>query len=166
MVIRDSADVQFSPILTQDLVIRDEDGQVRRLVESDDDGKTIEVVCSVTFLTAEDVHEGRCAMPSYDKAPLAGNFRLSVSLPSTGELIGGVEHSINVAACPEEWFFQTPSGTCKGCDTSKSVCRGGKELPVPKKGYWSDLDNAELGFVCVTMIADDFCGLGGYLMWS
>ena len=147
MVIRDSAEVQFSPILTHDLVIRD-DGQARRLGESDGDGNTIVVVCSVTFLTTEGVHEGRCAMPSQDKIPLAGSFRLSVSLPSTGELVGGSEYGINVTACPEEWFFHALSGRCKACDTSKSVCDGGKQLPIPKKGYWSDLDNAELGFVC------------------
>ena len=155
MVIRDSAEVQFSPILTHDLRIGDDDGQVRRLDESDDDG-TVVVVCSITFLMTEDVHEGRCAMPSHDKVPLAGSFRLSVSLPSTGELVGGSEYDISVAACPPEWFFHVPSGRCKACDTSKSVCRGGKELPIPKKGYWSDLDNAELGFVCVAMIAYDF----------
>ena len=153
MAIRDSAEVQFSPILTHGL-IRDDDGQARRLAESDDDGKTIVVVCSVTFLTNEDVHEGRCAMPSDDKIPLAGSFRLSVSLPS-GELVGGSEHGISVTACPPDWFFHTPSGRCKACDTSKSTCSGGKELPIPKKGYWSDLDNAELGFVCdAKMILD------------
>ena len=145
-MIQDSAEVQFSPILTHDLAIRDEYGQARRLGANDDDGKTIVVVCSVTFLTTEDVHEGRCAMPSDDKVPLAGSFRLSVSLPS-GELVGGSEHGINVAACPSEWFFHTPSGRCKACDMSNSVCNGGKELPIPKRGYWSDLHNAELGFV-------------------
>ena len=65
-MIRDSAEVQFSPILTHDLVTRDDDDeQARRLGESDGDD-TIVVVCSVTFLTTEDVHEGRCAMPSND----------------------------------------------------------------------------------------------------
>jgi len=147
MVIRDSADVQFSPILTHDLAIRDDDGQARRLGENDDDGKTIMVVCSVTFLTNEDVHEGRCAMPSDKKIPLAGSFRLSVLLPPTGELVGGSELSINVTACPPEWFFHVPSESCKACDTSKSVCNRGRELPIPKRGYWSDLNNAELGFV-------------------
>ena len=146
-MIRDSAAVQFSPILTHehDLSIRDDDGQARRLSESDDGG-TIVVVCSVTFLTAEDVHEGRCVLPTHDKIPVAGSFRLSVSLP-TGELVGGSEYAIDVVACPEEWFFHAPSGRCQACDTSKSVCNGGKQLPIPRRGYWSDLDNAELGFV-------------------
>ena len=155
-MIRDSAEVQFSPILTHDLVIRN-DGQARRLGESDGDG-TIVVVCSVIFLTTEDVHEGRCAMPSDDKIPLAGSFRLSISLPS-GELVGGADHGINVTACPPDWFFHSPSGRCKTCDTSKSVCNGGKELPIPKKGYWADLANAELGFVCVTMISNEFASV-------
>ena len=94
-------------------------------------------------------------MPTYNKIPLAGSFRLSVLLPSTGELVGGSEYGINVTACPPEWFFHAPSGRCRACDTSKSVCNGGKELPIPMKGYWSDLDNAELGFVCATMMVDD-----------
>ena len=145
MVIRDSVDVQFSPVLKHDLV---GDGQARRLGESDDEG-TIAVVCSVTFLSSDDVHEGRCAMPSSAKIPLAGSFRLSVSLLS-GELVGGSEYGIDVTACPPEWFFHAPSGSCKACDTSKSVCNGGKELPIPKQGFWSDFDNAELGFVCAT----------------
>ena len=150
MTIRDSASVQFSPILTHDLIRDANDERARRLDKSDDDGEatTIVVVCSVTFLTTEDVHEGRCAMPSDDKIPLAGSFRLSVALPSTGELVGGSEHGINVASCPSEWFFHSPSGRCKACDLSKSTCNGGSQLPIPKKGYWSDLDNAELGFVC------------------
>ena len=154
-MIRDSADVQFSPILTHDLVVaRNDDGQARRLGDESDDDGTIVVVCSVIFLTTEDVHEGRCAMPSDNKIPLAGSFRLSVLLAS-GELVGGSEHGINVTSCPPEWFFHSPSGRCKACDTSKSVCNGGKELPIPKKGYWSDLDNAELGFVCAMMITDN-----------
>ena len=146
MVIQDSAEVQFSPVLTHNLV-SDDDSQPRRLDEGNGHG-TIVVVCSVTFTS--DVHEGRCALPSFDKIPLAGSFRLSVSLPSTGELVGGSGYDIEVTACPEEWFFHTPSGRCKACDTSMSVCNGGKELPIPKRGFWSDLDNAELGFVCAT----------------
>jgi hypothetical protein len=159
MVIRDSAEVQFSPILTHDLVVaRNDDGQARRLGDESDDDGTIVVVCSVIFLTTEDVHEGRCAMPSDNKIPLAGSFRLSVLLAS-GELVGGSEHGINVTSCPPEWFFHSPSGRCKACDTSKSVCNGGKELPIPKKGYWSDLGNAELGFVCVPMLSGDFASV-------
>ena len=146
--------MQFSPILTHDLLIRNDDDEARRLGESDGDGTIVVVVCSVTFLTTEDVHEGRCAMPSDNKIPLAGSFRLSVLLAS-GDLVGGSEHGINVTSCPPEWFFHSPSGRCKACDTSKSVCNGGKELPIPKKGYWSDLDNAELGFVCAMMTTDN-----------
>ena len=142
MLIRDSAEVQFSPILTHF-----ENGLARRVLTESDDGGTIMVVCSVKFLTLEDLHEGRCVMPIKDAIPLAGSFRLTVLLPSTGELVGGSEHGINVTACPPEWFFHTPSGRCRACDTSKSVCNGGKELPIPKRGFWSDLDNAELGFV-------------------
>ena len=85
-MVRDLAEVQFSPILTLDL---DDDGQARSLSESDGDG-TIVVVCLVTFLTTEDVHEGRCAMPSQDEIPLAGSFRLSVSLPIDGRTRRGI----------------------------------------------------------------------------
>ena len=146
MIIRDSAEVQFTPVLTHELhLIGDDDGQVRRLGESDNNG-TIVVVCSITFLTYLDVHEGRCAMPSHDKIPLAGSFNLRVTLNS-GNLVGGTEYGLQVTSCPKDWYFHRPSGRCVECDLDKSICRGGRELPVPKKGFWSDLEHAELGYM-------------------
>ena len=102
-----------------------------------------------------------CAMPSDGKSPLAGSFRLSISLPS-GELFGESEYGINVTACPPEWFFHVPSGSCKTCDTSKSVRNGEKVAYSQKKGYWADLDNAELGFVSVTMLSGDFASVAAF----
>ena len=37
-----------------------------------------------------------------------------------------------------------------------------RKLPIPKKGYWADLDNAELGFVSVTMISGDFASVAAF----
>ena len=146
--IQDSVNVQFSPILTYDLT---DGGQERRLGGSDDEAQ-VQVVCAVIFLSSLDIHEGTCQLPTRDKIPLAGSFRLSVSLTSSGELVGGSDYGVNVTSCPAEWFFHRPSGSCRFCDESKSLCRGGKELPVPRPGYWSDLEeNAELGFVYVTI---------------
>ena len=146
--IQDSVNVQFSPILTYDLT---DGGQERRLGGSNDEAQ-VQVVCAVIFLSSLDIHEGTCRLPTRDKIPLAGSFRLSVSLTSSGELVGGSDYGVNVTSCPAEWFFHRPSGSCRFCDESKSLCRGGKELPVPRPGYWSDLEeNAELGFVYVTI---------------
>ena len=103
-------------------------------------------MCSVKFLTCLDTHIGTCRMPTVSGVPLAGSFSLNVELAS-GDQVGGSEYSVEVASCPEFWFYHKPTGTCAECDLDKSVCRGGKELPVPKRGYWSDLENAELGFV-------------------
>ena len=148
LLIQDSVDVQFSPLLIYDPT---DDGQERRLSESDE--AHVAVVCSVIFLASQDLHEGTCQMPNRDKIPLAGAFRLVVSLTSSGELVGGSDFGVNVTSCPAEWFFHRPTGSCLLCDSSKSWCRGGRELPVPKPGYWSDLEeNADLGFVCATTI--------------
>ena len=104
-------------------------------------------MCSVKFLTDLDTHIGTCRMPMLDGVPLAGTFSLSVEVAASGELVGGSEYGAEVTSCPVDWFYHKPSRTCQMCDLDKSVCRGGKQLPVPKKGYWSDLENAELGFV-------------------
>ena len=112
------------------------------------------MVCSVKFITALDVHEGTCRMPTLDGAPLAGSFALSAELAS-GEHVGGSDYSVEVTSCPKDWFYHKPTGACQVCDLEKSECRGGRELPVPKRGYWSDLANADLGFVCATMVPDD-----------
>ena len=145
LLIQDSVNVQFSPILKYDIP---DDAQERRLGESD--GAQIKVVCSTIFMSSLDLHEGTCQLPTRDKIPLAGSFRLSVSLTSSGDLVGGSDYDVNVTSCPAEWFFHRPSGSCQFCDDSKSLCRGGGELPVPRPGYWSDLEeNAELGFVYV-----------------
>ena len=150
MLIQDSGAVQFSPILTW---VRD--GQAtrrhtqRRTLKregGDDDGAAVVVVCSAKYLAALDRHVGTCGLPTRNGIPLAGSFSLEVELAS-GELVGGSEYSVEVTSCPENWFYHKPSGECFKCDLEKSICRGGKELPVPKRGYWSDLENAELGFV-------------------
>jgi hypothetical protein len=140
LLLQDSGGVQFNPILTWA-----GDGQTavrtrRRPLEE------VTVVCSVKYLSALDTHVGLCRMPTLNGAPLAGSFSLSVQLTS-GELIGGSEYSVEVTSCPRDWFYHKPTGTCVKCDLEKSVCRGGKELPVPKQGFWSDLANAELGYV-------------------
>ena len=85
-------------------------------------------------------------MPALSGVPIAGSFSLNVELAS-GDQVGGSEYSVKVMSCPVDWFYHKPTGACVECDLEKSVCRGGKELPVPKRGYWSDLENAELGFV-------------------
>jgi hypothetical protein len=87
-------------------------------------------------------------MPRYEKVPLAGQFSLSVLLPS-GDLVGSTTYNISVTSCPPEWYYHSDTTSCLACDTTKSECRGGKELPVPRSGFWSDLENAHLGYVCV-----------------
>ena len=158
LLIQDSVNVQFSPILTYDLTVG---GQERRLGENDN--AQVKVVCSVIFLSSLDVHEGTCQLPTLDKVPLAGSFQLSVPLTSSGELVGGSGYGVNVTSCPSEWFFHRPSGSCRFCDDTKSVCRGGRELPVPRPGYWSDLEeNAELGFVYAAIHTTSLIASGSY----
>ena len=147
LLIRDSGAVQFSPVITW---VGHHGQTVRRRRPLDE----IVVVCSVKFITALDVHEGTCRMPTLDGAPLAGSFALSAELAS-GEQVGGSDYSVEVTSCPKDWFYHKPTGACQVCDLEKSECRGGRELPVPKRGYWSDLANADLGFVCATMVPDD-----------
>ena len=148
LLIENSADIQFNPVLTH----------------NEDD---VTVVCSVFYLSADDVHKGKCALPTVDKIPLAGGFNLSVTL-SSGELVSGNQYSMYVSSCPKDWFYHRPTGRCVECELGKSVCRGGRELPVPKKGcvaaccvyslcsrfkmtpsarYWADLEHAELGYM-------------------
>ena len=127
LIIEDSAEIQFNPVLTH--------------AEED-----ITVLCGIVYLSANNVHKGKCALPTLNKIPLAGSFNLSVTLNS-GELIGGTEYGLQVTSCPKDWFFHRPTGRCVECDLDKSICRGGKELPVPKKGYWADLEHAELGYM-------------------
>ena len=103
-------------------------------------------MCSVKFLSASNTHVGTFGLPTRDGIPLAGSFSLKVEFAS-GELVSGSEYSAEVMSCSEDWFYHKPSGECFKCDLEKSMCRGGKELPVPRRGYWSDLENAELGFV-------------------
>ena len=146
LLIRDSGAVQFSPVITW---VGHHGPTVRRRRPLDE----IVVVCSVKFLTALDVHEGSCRMPTLDGAPLAGSFALSAELAS-GEQVGGSDYSVEVTSCPKDWFYHKPTGACNICDLEKSECRGGRELPVPKRGYWSDLANADLGFVCATTVPD------------
>ena len=143
LLVQDSGAVQFNPIITW----LGNEQAVRRRTRRRPLEEVIEevvVVCSVKYLPALDTHVGTCRMPTLDGVPLAGSFSLSVEVAS-GELVGGSEYRVEVASCPEFWFFHKPTGACLECDLDKSVCRGGKELPVPKKGYWSDLENAELG---------------------
>ena len=156
VLIQDSGAVHFSPVLTWV-----GDGQATRRTQrrtltregGDDDGTAaVVVVCSVKYLTALDKHIGTCGLPTRNGIPLAGSFSLSVELAS-GELVGGSEYGVEVTSCPEDWFYHKPSGACVECDLDKSVCRGGKELPVPMKGYWSDLENAELGYVFSSVIS-------------
>ena len=154
LLVQDSGAVQFSPMLTW---VGYQKQAVRRSTRRrplEEVVQEVVVVCSVKYLSAIDTHVGSCRMPTLDGVPLAGSFSLSVELAS-GELVGGSEYSVEVASCPEFWFYHKISGACIECDLDKSVCRGGKELPVPKKGFWSDLENAELGyafFVCVVLV--------------
>ena len=151
LVVQDSGAVQFSPKITwvgYEQVVR-RSSRRRPLEEVIEE---VVVVCSVKYLSAIDTHVGTCRMPTRNRVPLAGSFSLAVELAS-GELVGGSEYSAEVASCPEDWFYHKPSGACVECDLDKSVCRGGKELPVPMKGYWSDLENAELGYVFSSVIS-------------
>ena len=145
LIIQDSGAVQFNPVLSWD-------GVGHHGGDEEEAVMVPPVVCSVKYLTTLGVHVGTCRMPTLNGVPLAGSFSLSVELAS-GELVGGSDSSIEVASCPEFWFYHKPSGACVGCDLDKSVCRGGKELPVPKKGYWSDLENAELGYAFILAIS-------------
>ena len=99
--IEDSAEIQFMPILAHD--------------EED-----VMIVCSVVFLPMDNVHQGKCAMPTFDKIPLAGAFHLSVAL-STGGLVGDSELGVNVTSCPKDWFYHRPTARCVKCDLDKSV---------------------------------------------
>ena len=152
LLVQDSGAVQFNPMITwvgyQQAAVR-RSTRRRPLEESIEE---VAVVCSVKYLSAIDTHVGTCRMPTLDGIPIAGTFSLSVELAS-GELVGGSEYSIEVASCPEFWFYHKMSGACVECDLDKSICRGGKELPVPKKGYWSDLENAELGYAFILAIS-------------
>ena len=131
-LIQDSGAVQFNPVIrwvgNEQAVRR---STRRRPLE--DLIEEVVVVCSVKYLTALDTHVGTCRLPTLDGVPLAGFFSLKVEL-SSGELVGGSDVSVEVASCPEFWFYHSPTGACVECDLDKSVCRGGKELPVPKKG--------------------------------
>ena len=138
LLIQDSGAVQFSPVLTW---IGARTGARRRHPLEE-----IVVICGVKFLPVLDLHVGTCQMPKYNGVPLAGSFSLEVGLVS-GELVGGGEYSVEVTSCPEHYFYNVLDDACQLCDLKKAECRGGRELPVPKKGYWSDLENAELGYV-------------------
>ena len=74
LIIEDSAEIQFNPVLTH--------------AEED-----ITVLCGIVHLSANNVHKGKCALPTLNKIPLAGSFSLSVTLNS-GELIGGTEYGL------------------------------------------------------------------------
>jgi hypothetical protein len=143
LLIQDSGAEQFNPVITW-VGYAQTDGSTRRLEE--EVIEEIVVVCSAKYLAALDTHIGTCRMPTINAVPLAGPFSLSVELAS-GEEVGGAEYSVEVESCPENWFYHKPTGACSKCDLDKSICRGGKELPVPKRGFWSDLENAELGYV-------------------
>ena len=65
MLIEDSVDVLFAPVLEHDKE------------------KDIPVVCAVVFQPDTNLHEGTCAMPLHENAPLAGEFRLAVNLATS-----------------------------------------------------------------------------------
>ena len=147
LLVQDCGAVQFNPRITWVPVGYEQ--TVRHSTRRHPLEEVIEevvVVCSVKYLSALDTHVGTCRMPTLNGVPLAGSFSLAVELAS-GELVGGSEYSVEVTSCPQNWFYHKSTGACVECDLDKSVCRGGKELPVPMKGFWSDLENAELGYV-------------------
>jgi hypothetical protein len=111
--------------------------------------QTGSTTCTISYDAALKQHRGNCGMPSDGGIPIAGSFSLRV-LDSDLNLVSGVATSFDVEACPESWFFHSPSGECRGCPKG-ATCAGGKQLPIPDKGYWSDVSNAELGrvFPCV-----------------
>ena len=89
-------------------------------------------------------------MPSNGEEHIAGTFSLEV-LDTNGELVSGGATSFEVSSCPTGFFFYSPTGECKGCP-SGARCPGGRVLPIPVPGYWSELEGyAELGevFECV-----------------
>ena len=160
MKILNSADIQFVPVIAH--------------LEEEE----IEVTCAVYFVSELDKHRGSCAMPYHlkprgnggvERIPLSGKFNLSVGYELDGAvaddgrrqlstypflaLVGATEYMIDVTSCPSEWYYDVLTARCRACDLEKSVCRGGRELPVPKKGFWSDLENSHLGYVytCVTL---------------
>ena len=123
MLIEDSVDVQFAPVLEHDK-------------ETD-----IPVVCAVVFQPDTNLHEGTCAMPLHENAPLAGEFRLAVNLVTssivndtavlvTQELVGGAAHSVNVASCPQDFFLDTSTSSegvvrCTPCEMRTMTCPPG-----------------------------------------
>ena len=130
MLIEDSVDVQFAPVLKHN------------------NEKDIPVVCAVIFQPDTNLHKGTCAMPLHNNAPLAGSFRLEVNLVTfniidteltavlvTQELlVGGTAHSINVTSCPEGFFLDDTSESfdgvmsCTPCDARTMTCPPGSSL--------------------------------------
>ena len=135
MLIEDSVDVQFAPVLKHD-------------TETD-----IPVVCAVVFQPDTSLHEGTCAMPLHDNAPLAGEFRLAVDLITssindtavlvTRELVGGTVHSVDVTSCPQGFFLddsKTAEGgvRCTPCEPRTMSCPAGSRLATLtlSRGYY------------------------------
>ena len=126
MLIEDSVDVQFATVLEHD------------------EEKDLPVVCAITFQPDTNLHEGTCAMPLHDNAPLAGEFRLAVNLVTnsifndtairvTQELVGGAAHSVNVASCPQDFFLDTSKSAegvvrCTPCEPRTMTCSAGSVL--------------------------------------
>ena len=103
--------------------------------------------CSVVYEATSGKHLGTCALPTdpENNEPVAGSFAIRV-LDADGNLVSGSAAEFDVTGCPPEFFFHSPSGKCAGCPRG-ATCAGGKQLPVPEPGYWSDVDYAELGKV-------------------
>ena len=126
MLIEDSVDVQFAPVLEHDKE------------------KDVPVVCAVVFQTDTNLHEGTCAMPLHDNAPLAGEFRLAVNLVTsnffndtalrvTQELVGGAAHSVSVKSCPEGFFLDPGFSSegvvrCTPCELRTMTCPAGNNV--------------------------------------
>ena len=124
MLIEDSVDMLFAPVLEHDKE------------------KDIPVVCAVVFVPDTNLHEGTCAMPLHENAPLAGEFSLAVNLVTsnivndtavlvTQALVGGAVHSVNVASCPQDFFLDTSTSAegvvrCTPCEPRTMTCPAGQ----------------------------------------
>ena len=85
-------------------------------------------------------------MPTVDGEHVAGDFSLEV-IDGAGDLVGGSASPFTVSSCPVDYFFKQSTGKCTSCPAGAD-CAGGKQLPVPQPGFWSELVGyADLGEV-------------------
>ena len=116
--------------------------------------------CSVSYTTAG--HGGACKLPTLTTGErIAGDFTLVV-FDMASKLVGGSGTVVRVESCPEGYFFHSPNAECKACPKG-ALCPGGKVLPIPEKGYWSELKGyADLGKVYECVHRENCRGGTGY----